>query len=118
MSRLITLMLSISFVIISQSALFGYDNEYSGMISEIVVTAPRYLSEADMGMMPEVVVTAPRYGVNEENGLMPEIVVTAPRYKIPDMISALNRIFRRRDLMMSQLIVLKTIKKVSIIPNI
>ena len=65
----------------------GEDIAYSGMMPEMVVTAPRYYSEAEMGMMPEVTVTAPRYEGEDiaYSGMMPEVVVTAPRYEGEDI---------------------------------
>jgi len=59
------------------------DLEDSGMMPEIVVTAPRYIGEdiAYSGMMPEIVVTAPRYTEEDMvcSGIMPEIVVIGRR---------------------------------------
>ena len=64
------------------------DNEHSGLMPEIVATAPRYEGEdnAYSGMMPEIVVTAPR-PAEEEMDMMPEVVVIKSRNNrtIPDM---------------------------------
>lgn len=54
--------------------------EDTGLMPEVVVTAPRY--GADIGVMPEIIVTASRYEDEDVaySGMMPEIVVTAPRH--------------------------------------
>ncbi len=68
-------------VIVTAPRYESEDIAYSGMMPEVVVTAPRYYSETEMGMMPDVVVTAQRYE-NEDiaySGMMPEVVITASR---------------------------------------
>ena len=57
-----------------------------GVMSEIVVSAPRYANEDDAwsGMMPEIVTTALRDKDTNAIGMMSEIVVTAPRYENED----------------------------------
>jgi hypothetical protein len=56
------------------------DSENSGLMTEIVVTAPRYEREdaAYSGMMEEVVVSAPRL-IEDDLGMIPEVLVTADR---------------------------------------
>jgi len=77
-------MLSLTGVILMVAQMSGaqaLNINNSGVMDEVIVTAPRYEAEdiAYSGMMPEVVVTASRYYSEAEMGMMPEVVVTASR---------------------------------------
>jgi len=73
---------SMILMVVALVGTMSMEMENTGMMPEVVVTAPRFEGEdiAYAGMMPEIVVEASRYIAEEEPGILPEILVIAPRY--------------------------------------
>ena len=82
-------------VVITAQRFEGEDIAYSGMLPEIVVTAP---AGPEVGMLDEVVITAPRYEGEDiaYSGMMPQVLVTASRYAPSNLDVTLISILKRK----------------------
>ena len=71
------------------------DYDCIGRLPEVVITAQRFEGEdiAYCGMLSEIVVTAPR---GSEIGMLDEVVVTASRYEVSNLDLTLISILRHK----------------------
>ena len=80
-------------VVITAPRYEGEDIAYSGMLPEIIVTAP---AGPEVGMLDEIVITEPRYPGEDIAycGMLPEIVSTARRFDLAQPVLTIVRLVR------------------------